>query len=132
MCPASPRTYVYVPSIDNVPGSGVVQRCLAKLEAHLSKPRSESPFTKIARSLTVALIKNNAMHMSTAEDSVKKGVETIFESLYAAFDRLIEVTVEEPEERAAREALQNVLGSLEKAHRVAKDMLKGVKGRYPE
>ncbi|KAK0253025.1 hypothetical protein LTS09_011935 [Friedmanniomyces endolithicus] len=112
-------------------GSGVVQRCLAKLEAHLAKPRSESPFTKIARSLTIALIKNNAKHTSTAEGSLKKGVETIFESLYAAFDRLIEVTVEEPEERAAREGLQNILGTLEEAHRVAEDLLKGVKGRYP-
>ncbi|KAK0874126.1 hypothetical protein LTR87_011679 [Friedmanniomyces endolithicus] len=113
-------------------GPGVTKRHLDRLQVHLSKPQSESPFTSVERSFTAALIKNDGKHTSTGENSVKKGVETIFKSLYAAFNRSIDRTIEEPQEKAGREALQKVLRDLENEYREAKNMLKIVKGRYTD
>ncbi|TKA66048.1 hypothetical protein B0A55_09639 [Friedmanniomyces simplex] len=111
-------------------GQGVTKRCLARIEAHLTKSQSESPFTKVERSLTHALIKNDAKHTSAGKESVKKRVQAIFKSLYSSFDRLIDKTVENPQERVAREALQEVLGDLEEEYRVATDILRETKGKY--
>ncbi|KAK1065960.1 hypothetical protein LTR12_012422 [Friedmanniomyces endolithicus] len=117
-------------ALDN--GTGVTNRHLNRLQAHLSKPQSESPFTSVECSLAAALIRNDGKHTSTGEDSVKKVVETIFKSLNAAFTRSIDRTIEEPQEKAGREALQKVLENLENEYREAKNMLKIVKGRYTD
>ncbi|KAK5730408.1 hypothetical protein LTR15_000345 [Elasticomyces elasticus] len=114
----------------NSTGEGVTKRCLARIEAHLTRNKANSPFTKVERSLMSALIKNNAKHMSADKESVMKRVGSIFSSLYQSFDRLIDKTVEDPKERQAREALQAVAKQLEEEFTVAREMLTSVKERY--
>ncbi|KAK5688135.1 hypothetical protein LTS10_000113 [Elasticomyces elasticus] len=109
---------------------GVTKRSLAKIEAHLTKPQPSSPFTEVEKALTKALLKNDAKHMQTGEESVTEQVEAIFESVWNAMDRLIDKTVEDPKERQAREALQAVAKQLEEEFTVAREMLTSVKERY--
>ncbi|KAK5718256.1 hypothetical protein LTR17_015706 [Elasticomyces elasticus] len=113
-------------------GEGVTKRCLARIEAHLTKGQADSPFTKVERSLTSALIKNDAKHTSANTESVKERVKSIFSSLYQSFDRLIDKTVEDPREKVAREGLQEILGELEMEYEVAKEMLMQVKAKYAD
>ncbi|KAK4963177.1 hypothetical protein LTR10_000805 [Elasticomyces elasticus] len=111
-------------------GDGVTKRSLAKIEAHLTKPQPSAPFTEVEKALTKALLKNDAKHMQTGDESVTEQVEAIFESVWNAMDRLIDKTVEDPKERQARETLQAVAKQLEEEFKVAREMLTSVKERY--
>ncbi|KAK3112459.1 hypothetical protein LTR53_011253 [Teratosphaeriaceae sp. CCFEE 6253] len=111
-------------------GAGITKRSLAKIEAHLSKPQRESPFTRVERALTAALIKNDAKHVKDGVESIEGLARDIFTSLYNAFDRLVDKTVEDPRERRAREALQEELLTLEEWYEEAGQKLEEVKERY--
>ncbi|KAK5107579.1 hypothetical protein LTR62_001022 [Meristemomyces frigidus] len=106
-------------------GAGVTKRSMGKIEGHLSKQQKDSPFTTVERSLAKALRKNDAHHLAL----IKKKINTIYESLYDSFDRVIDNTVEEPSEKRAREALTKALPKLEKVYEEAKRNLEAVKAR---
>ncbi|KAK5702966.1 hypothetical protein LTR97_003912 [Elasticomyces elasticus] len=111
-------------------GAGVVKRSMDKIETHLSQEQNDSPFTAVERALTAALTRNDFKHMQLTKDSVKKRVEAVFESLYASFDRLVDKTVEHPREKAAREAMQDLLVRLEVEYQEAIEKFGEIEARY--
>ena len=108
-------------------GSGVKQRFLDRLQEHLSKTGKKSPFAYVERQVSKALLGvDNKYIAGRLQDEAKH----IIEQVYASVDYLVDDTVTDETEVAAREAMKGELGELQKEWENAHGELARIKMKY--
>lgn len=99
-----------------------------RIEEQFSAAGAKSPFVKMERSTSTALLKDDWKHM---EMKISNPVSRIFKEVQDSFDRLIDGAVEDPTETPVREDLKSNLAAFKSEfHRVCRQ-LEQIKAAHP-
>lgn len=108
-------------------GNGVTKRSLARLEEHLSKTGKNSSFAYVERKVSAALLQTDSKYVT---ERIQNEVARILQQVYESVENLVDDTIIDETEVAAREAMESVLPSLQEEWEVVHEELAELKKKY--